>query len=71
MVASKEGLNYVNLGDTNQETILVSAEKIMKTLNKGKYFSSVENFAASAIPYTQRHVMWIKYKEEKQENEKE
>ena len=71
VIGSKEGLNYVNFLDSNLDKILISAETIMKTLNKDKYYSSVESFAVGAIPYTQRHLMWIKFTEENDDDEQE
>ena len=61
IIASEEGLHYLDLNNQEKEPLLISAKDLIVKSDKTKFFKNIENFTVCQIPFTQRQLMRIRY----------
>lgn len=64
-LAKNEGVSYIDYNSTQATDI--EAKKMIQKINKKRNFEEIECFACGKIPFTLRHLMWIKYREDSNE----
>ena len=67
-LAKTEGVSYIDY--RTSESTIIEAKKMVQRLNTKRNFKKIECHACGKIPFSLRHLMWIKYSEDSNESSK-
>ena len=65
-LANSDGVSYIDYNSTQSTDI--GAKKMIQKMNTKRNFEKIECFACGKIPFSLRHLMWIKYREDSNES---